>query len=117
MAGVALVAAVDAVLCLNGSFGHGRGTAPDQAETGPFEKADVSTSESPAFRGFMRKVRWNDGFGIVVGKPRVNQDIMCVNEPQQAIADDAFQPKIRRGFGQDLLGSKTSFLNCSRMFQ
>jgi hypothetical protein len=29
MAGVALVAAVDAVLCLNGSFGHRRGTAPD----------------------------------------------------------------------------------------
>lgn len=29
MAGVALVAAVDAVLSLNGSFGHRRGTAPD----------------------------------------------------------------------------------------
>jgi hypothetical protein len=28
MAGVALVAAVDVVLCLNGSFGHRRGTAP-----------------------------------------------------------------------------------------
>jgi hypothetical protein len=33
MAGVALVAAVDAVLCLNGSFGHRRGTAPDPEAT------------------------------------------------------------------------------------
>jgi hypothetical protein len=33
MAGVALVAAVDAVLCLNGSFGHRRGTAPDPEGT------------------------------------------------------------------------------------
>lgn len=33
MAGVALVAAIDAVLCLNGSFGHRRGAAPDPEET------------------------------------------------------------------------------------
>jgi len=29
MAGVTLIAAVDAVFCLNGSFSNGRGTAPD----------------------------------------------------------------------------------------
>jgi hypothetical protein len=33
MAGVVLVAAVNAGLCLNGSFGHRRGTAADPEET------------------------------------------------------------------------------------
>jgi len=65
MAGVALVAAVDALLCLNGSFGHRRGTAPDPLL--PFA-ADFCHTASRQIRMF----GWENGedqTGVFGGSP------------------------------------------------
>jgi hypothetical protein len=55
MAGVALVAAADAVLCLNGSFGHRRGTAPDPKRKLVGSESRRSTFELTGLRGFSRR--------------------------------------------------------------
>jgi hypothetical protein len=74
MAGVALITAVDAVLCLNGSFGHRRGTS---TLSGLQKFASwMSLQHTKSAAPFVGKLYiFSPDAGLRPGSPLVNRDI------------------------------------------